>query len=125
MATAHATRSGSPRAWKNTTTGSGVEKPPSPTPGNKPRVLKSTPHKERKMNSEWPIWEVFVRSKQGLDHKHCGSLHAPDAPAALRMARDVYTRRQEGVSIWVVPSAAFTASDPADKAEFFDTAGAH
>ncbi|MCQ4438171.1 1,2-phenylacetyl-CoA epoxidase subunit B, partial [Clostridioides difficile] len=28
------------------------------------------------MNKEWPIWEVFVRSKQGLDHKHCGSLHA-------------------------------------------------
>jgi ring-1,2-phenylacetyl-CoA epoxidase subunit PaaB len=27
------------------------------------------------------------------------------------------------VSIWVVPSAAITASDPADKAEFFDPAG--
>ena len=39
------------------------------------------------MNKEWPIWEVFVRSKQGLDHKHCGSLHAPDASGALRMAR--------------------------------------
>jgi ring-1,2-phenylacetyl-CoA epoxidase subunit PaaB len=36
------------------------------------------------------------------------------------MARDVYTRRQEGVSIWVVPSAAITASDPGDKAELFD-----
>jgi ring-1,2-phenylacetyl-CoA epoxidase subunit PaaB len=75
------------------------------------------------MNKEWPIWEVFVRSKQGLDHKHCGSLHAPDASAALRMARDVYTRRQEGVSIWVVPSSSITASDPADKAEFFEPAG--
>ena len=31
------------------------------------------------------------------------------------MARDVYTRRQEGVSIWVVPSAAITASNPDDK----------
>ena len=78
---------------------------------------------ETTMNKEWPIWEVFVRSKQGLDHKHCGSLHAPDASGALRMARDVYTRRQEGVSIWVVPSAAITASDPADKAELFDPAG--
>jgi 1,2-phenylacetyl-CoA epoxidase PaaB subunit len=29
---------------------------------------------------EWPLWEVFVRSKQGLEHKHCGSLHAADAP---------------------------------------------
>ena len=69
---------------------------------------------------DWPLWEVFVRSKQGLEHKHCGSLHAADATQALQMARDVYTRRQEGVSIWVVPSANITASAPQDKAEFFD-----
>lgn len=69
---------------------------------------------------EWPLWEVFVRSKQGLEHKHCGSLHAADAQQALHMARDVYTRRQEGVSIWVVPSYAITASEPDDKAEMFD-----
>ncbi len=30
------------------------------------------------MNKEWLIWEVFVGSKQGLDHKHCSNLHAPD-----------------------------------------------
>jgi ring-1,2-phenylacetyl-CoA epoxidase subunit PaaB len=36
------------------------------------------------------------------------------------MARDVYTRRQEGVSIWVLPSAAITASEPNDKSEFFE-----
>ena len=72
---------------------------------------------------EWPLWEVFVRSKQGLEHKHCGSLHAVDAQQALQMARDVYTRRQEGVSIWVIPSAQITASLPDDKAEFFDPAG--
>ena len=71
---------------------------------------------------EWPLWEVFVRSKQGIEHKHCGSLHASDAQHALQMARDVYTRRQEGVSIWVVPSASITASEPNDKAEFFDPA---
>ena len=72
---------------------------------------------------EWPLWEVFVRSKQGLEHKHCGSLHAADAQQALQMARDVYTRRQEGVSIWVVPSIQITASEPDDKAEFFEPAG--
>jgi ring-1,2-phenylacetyl-CoA epoxidase subunit PaaB len=72
---------------------------------------------------EWPLWEVFVRSKQGLEHKHCGSLHAADAQQALQMARDVYTRRQEGVSIWVVPSAQITASLPQDKGEFFEPAG--
>ncbi|NCV63331.1 MAG: 1,2-phenylacetyl-CoA epoxidase subunit B [Betaproteobacteria bacterium] len=72
--------------------------------------------------NEWPLWEVFVRSKQGIEHKHCGSLHAADAQQALRMARDVYTRRQEGVSIWVIPSASITASDPADKDSLFDPA---
>ncbi|MFN7665853.1 MAG: 1,2-phenylacetyl-CoA epoxidase subunit PaaB [Inhella sp.] len=72
--------------------------------------------------NEWPLWEVFVRSKAGLDHKHCGSLHAPDAKMALQLARDVYTRRQEGVSIWVVPSSAIVASDPAEKGQLFDPA---
>ena len=73
-----------------------------------------------KESNEWPLWEVFVRSKAGLDHKHCGSLHAADASMAIQLARDVYTRRQEGVSIWVVPSSAITASDPAQKDSYFD-----
>ena len=72
--------------------------------------------------NEWPLWEVFVRSRAGLDHKHCGSLHAADSSMAIQMARDVYTRRQEGASIWVVPSALITASDPGDKAMYFDPA---
>lgn len=56
------------------------------------------------MKKEWPVWEVFIRSKAGLDHRHAGSIHATDARMAIENARDVYTRRQEGVSIWVVPS---------------------
>ncbi len=72
------------------------------------------------LDKHWPLWEVFVRNKQGLDHKHCGSLHASDATMALQMARDVYTRRMEGVSIWVVPSKAITASASEDKAIDFD-----
>ncbi len=71
---------------------------------------------------DWPLWEVFVRSRRGLSHSHVGSLHAPDAPMALRNARDVYTRRQEGVSIWVIPAAAITASSPDEKDSFFDPA---
>ena len=51
---------------------------------------------------DWPLWEVFVRARRGLSHVHVGSLHAPDAEMALRNARDLYTRRQEGVSLWVV-----------------------
>jgi ring-1,2-phenylacetyl-CoA epoxidase subunit PaaB len=69
-----------------------------------------------------PLWEVFIRSKRGLSHNHVGSLHAPDAEMALRNARDVYTRRMEGVSIWVVPSATITASSPDEKDSFFDPA---
>ena len=69
---------------------------------------------------EWPLWEVFVRTKAGLDHKHCGSLHAPDAKLAIQLARDVYTRRQEGCSVWVVPSTQIVASDPTEKAAYFD-----
>jgi ring-1,2-phenylacetyl-CoA epoxidase subunit PaaB len=67
-----------------------------------------------------PLWEVFIRPKAGLSHKHVGSLHAPDAEMALQAARDCYTRRGEGVSIWVVPSGAITASDPADKESLFE-----
>ena len=70
----------------------------------------------------WPLWEVFIRSKNGLEHRHCGSLHASDATMALENARDVYTRRQEGVSIWVVESKNITASDPSVSDEFFDPA---
>ncbi len=72
------------------------------------------------MTTHTPLFEVFLRSKQGLEHKHCGSLHAADAQQALNMARDVYTRRQEGVSIWVVPSSAITASQSEDRAELFE-----
>jgi ring-1,2-phenylacetyl-CoA epoxidase subunit PaaB len=69
-----------------------------------------------------PLWEVFIRSRSGLAHKHCGSLHAADAEMALQAARDVYTRRGEGNSIWVVPSRAIVASDPADRDELFEPA---
>ena len=74
------------------------------------------------MKKEWPVWEVFIRSRSGLDHRHAGSVHAADAAMALESARDVYTRRQEGVSIWVVPSASITASDPGDSEALFEPA---
>jgi ring-1,2-phenylacetyl-CoA epoxidase subunit PaaB len=71
---------------------------------------------------DWPLWEVFVRSRGGLAHKHVGSVHAADAAMALEAARDVYTRRMEGVSLWVAPSASITASDPADAGPMFEPA---
>lgn len=74
------------------------------------------------MTKEIPLWEVFIRSQHGLAHKHVGSLHAADAEMAINNARDVYTRRNEGVSIWVVPSASIVASGPSDKEALFEPA---
>jgi ring-1,2-phenylacetyl-CoA epoxidase subunit PaaB len=71
---------------------------------------------------DWPLWEVFIRSKQGIDHKHVGSLHATDAQMAIENARDVYTRRMEGVSIWVVESKYIHASNPDEAASFYEPA---
>jgi ring-1,2-phenylacetyl-CoA epoxidase subunit PaaB len=53
----------------------------------------------------WPLYEVFVRGKRGLNHVHVGS------------------RRNEGVSIWVVKADHITASSPAEKDPFFAPAG--
>ncbi|MFN5446766.1 MAG: 1,2-phenylacetyl-CoA epoxidase subunit PaaB [bacterium] len=72
------------------------------------------------MSKEWPLWEIFIRSQHGLAHKHVGSLHAPDAEMALNNARDVYTRRNEGISIWVVPANMIVASSSENSEEFFD-----
>ena len=69
---------------------------------------------------EWPLYEVFVRGKRGLNHVHVGSLHAADDRMALLHARDVYTRRNEGVSIWVVRAADIVASSPSDKEALFE-----
>lgn len=74
------------------------------------------------MDNNWPIWEIFLRSKNGLNHKHVGSLHAADAEMAMQNARDVYTRRNEGISIWVVESKYISASDPDEGESLFDPA---
>lgn len=71
-------------------------------------------------SKEWPLWEIFIRSKQGLSHKHVGSLRAADASMAIENARDVYTRRSEGISIWVVESRLVSASDPQDSDAYFE-----
>jgi ring-1,2-phenylacetyl-CoA epoxidase subunit PaaB len=78
--------------------------------------------KNNTQEAAWPLWEVFIRSKQGLDHKHAGSLKAADAQMAMENARDVYTRRQEGVSLWVVESKYIHASNPEESGELFGPA---
>ena len=72
--------------------------------------------------SAFDLYEVFVRPKSGLDHRHVGSLHASDKAMALSKARELYTRRMEGVSIWVMRSADIAASDPADHDVLFEPA---
>ena len=41
---------------------------------------------------------------------------------AIQLARDVYTRRQEGTSVWVVRSDQIVASDPDNKDMYFEPA---
>jgi ring-1,2-phenylacetyl-CoA epoxidase subunit PaaB len=80
------------------------------------------PEESTMTSPDWPLFEVFIRSRSGLEHKHVGSLHAVDARMALEHARDVYTRRLEGVSIWVVRSSEIAASDPLEADAFFEPA---
>ena len=74
------------------------------------------------IKQDWPLFEIFIRAKSGLSHRHVGSLHAADASMAIDHARDLYTRRGEGVSIWVIPSASIAASDPAETSALFEPA---
>ncbi|MEL6189100.1 MAG: 1,2-phenylacetyl-CoA epoxidase subunit PaaB [Myxococcota bacterium] len=70
-----------------------------------------------------PLWEVFIRPKSGMSHKHVGSVHAADETMALLAARDVYTRRGEGVSLWVVRTRDIIASDPDNEGSMFEPTG--
>ncbi len=73
-------------------------------------------------DTQLATWEVFMQSKPGANYIHAGSVHASDNQMALQNARDTYTRRGEGTSIWVVPTESITASDPDDNDMFFDPA---
>jgi ring-1,2-phenylacetyl-CoA epoxidase subunit PaaB len=73
-------------------------------------------------DTQGDIWEVFIQNKTGMPHKHAGSVHATDKEMALQNARDTYTRRGEGTSIWVVKSDFIVASNPDDSDSFFDPA---
>jgi len=70
--------------------------------------------------NNWHLYEVFIRSKNGLAHKHAGSVHAQDAETAILSARDLYTRRGEASSLWIVKSSDIIASDPGEAGELYD-----
>ena len=69
---------------------------------------------------ELPMWEVFIRPQSGLDHRHCGSLHAADNKMAIKYARDLFSRRNEAESIWVCKSENIFASNPNKKGSYFE-----
>jgi ring-1,2-phenylacetyl-CoA epoxidase subunit PaaB len=71
-------------------------------------------------DNQGDVWEVFIQSKPGLAHKHAGSVHATDKEMALQNARDMYTRRQEGTCIWVVPLNEIVSSQPDENESFFE-----
>ncbi len=73
-------------------------------------------------DTQGPLWEVFVQKKSGQPFVHCGNLHAYDKEMALQNARDLFTRRNEGMALWVVPSDAIVSSSPEDSGPFFEPA---
>tara|TARA_B100000497_G_C7320298_1_gene213864 strand:+ start:169 stop:459 length:291 start_codon:yes stop_codon:yes gene_type:complete len=66
------------------------------------------------------LWEVFIQVKAGRPHKHVGSLHAYDKKMAMKSARDLYTRRNEGNGIWIVKAEDIVSSEAIDGEAFFD-----
>ncbi len=58
------------------------------------------------MDSQWHIYQVFEQERADLPHRNAGSVHAPDAEMAMENARDVFARRPNCTSMWVVPERA-------------------
>src|ERR1700739_4406497 len=122
-ATAHATVTAWRRGARRTKRAPGCARQPRPmrrSAGNAPP--RAPPKGGHMATPNTPLWEVFIRSRNGLAHKHVGSLHAADATLALQAARDIYTRRGEGLSVWGGAARAIPASDPSDKGMMFEPA---
>ena len=78
---------------------------------------------ENNVNTDnFPIWEVFIQTKNGGAFQHVGNVHASDKELAMQNARDLYTRRMEGTCIWIVKSEDIISSNPDDEESFFDPA---
>lgn len=75
---------------------------------------------ENNKDNQGQLWEVFIQSKPGQPFKHAGSVHAYDKEMAIENARDVYTRRAEGIALWVVPSKEIVAISINEAECFFE-----
>jgi ring-1,2-phenylacetyl-CoA epoxidase subunit PaaB len=60
-------------------------------------------------DTQWPRFEVFLQEKQGAAHQDVGSVHAPDIELALMNARDVFARRPDCISLWIVAAEDLTS----------------
>jgi len=60
-------------------------------------------------DNQWPRYEVFIQERANRPHQNAGSVHAPDAEMALQNARDIFVRRPQCLSLWVVPAEAILA----------------
>ena len=60
----------------------------------------------KKTDYQWPRFMVFQQAAEGAPVLHNGTVHAPDLEMALLNARDVFARRPEAVTLWVVPAQA-------------------
>jgi len=58
----------------------------------------------RMHDTQWPRYQVFHQERPDRPHANAGTVHAPDPEMALQNARDVFVRRPDCVSLWVVPS---------------------
>ena len=101
------------RAPGRTRTAPGCARRPRRTPPST-HVTGGARH-ERQSSTSGRCSRCSCGASAGLNHVHVGSLHAADDEMALHHARDLYTRRNEGVSIWVVRADDITASSPDEK----------
>ncbi|ADU52216.1 phenylacetic acid degradation B [Thermaerobacter marianensis DSM 12885] len=66
------------------------------------------------MGGTMEVYEVFGQPRRGEPYLHCGSLLAGDRRSARLLALQLYCRRQEYVSLWVVPRACIEAVGEGD-----------
>lgn len=60
-------------------------------------------------DTQWPRFQVFEQPGEERPLIHAGSVHAPDREMALLIARDVFARRPERTTMWVVRAEALYA----------------
>jgi len=73
-------------------------------------------------DTQWHVYHVFHQAGDGDAHESVGTVHAPDHEMALMMARDVFVRRFDCVSLWVVREDYIHSTNPAENEILFNPA---